>query len=270
MEHAVPHIFFSYSSRDRPEVELFAQIVKKSHGLSYWIASNEILPGDSVIGKINEGLSISEVVVLWVTASSMRSVWVKTEWESALAQQSSQGSRRIIPIIAEGGIQVPTILADLARLNLSEGLEETASKLAKRVRYGCVGDSNVFFRVLRPPFGTNCKAFWVSPGFSEELAKLWTGKTGSIDPHDYEYKFQGTTSAPAGSVVKLDIQVEGTGGVLWPQPGGEVSQGGVWEATGYLRHGRMHNTTLVFTVYAPGTIAGGALPLVKRAFRIEP
>lgn len=269
VEGKVPHVFFSYSSRDRSQVERFARILQKDHGLSYWIDTNEILAGDSLIGKINEGLSVSEVVVLWVTARSVRSNWVKIEWESTLARQTALGLHRIVPIVAEDGIELPIVLADVARLNLCTlGVDEAARKLAERVTYGYVGRSGVFFWVLQPSFGTNCKAFWASPEFREELAKLWTGKTGNNDPLDYECRFRGITNAPAESIVKLDIHVEGVGR-LWPQPGGLVLQNGTWEATGYLRYGRMQVTSLVFTLYGPGTAGCGSLPLVKRTFRIE-
>lgn len=266
----MPHVFFSYSSWDRSQVEPFARVLEREHGLSCWIDTNEILPGDSVIGKINEGLSVSEVVVLWATEKSMRSNWVRLEWESTLAHQTSMGLHRIIPIVAEDGIELPFVLANVSRLNLCKlGVDETARRLAERVTYGYVGRSNVFFRVLQPPFGTNCKAFWSSPEFREELAKLWTGKTGSNDSLDYEYKFRGITNAPVGSIVKLDIVVQGTGGKPWPQPGGRVLPDGSWEATGYLRQGRMQVTALVFALYGPEAAGGGGLPLAKRAFRIE-
>ncbi|HEY6154691.1 MAG TPA: toll/interleukin-1 receptor domain-containing protein [Candidatus Udaeobacter sp.] len=265
----MPHIFFSYSSKDHADVQNFAEAIYHEHNLSYWIDTDNILAGNSVVGKVNEGLECSEVVVLWVTSHSLNSNWVKAEWEPVLADQTTRGTSRIIPIVAAEGLEVPFVLRHIARLDLpSLGRSEVMQKLADRVTYGYEGVSDVFFRINRPLFGANCKAFWSDRHFCEDLKQLWTGRVGSGHELDYEYRFEGTTTAPAGSKISLDIQVEGSDNRSWPQIGGSVQRDGAWQAFCYLRFGVIQDTRLVFTTY-PQTAGGLAgVPLVKRVFRI--
>jgi hypothetical protein len=263
----MPHIFFSYSSMDSATVHQFANRIKEDCGLSYWIDTENILPGDSLVGKINQGLEVSEVVVLWVTSNALNSAWVKAEWESVLADQISQRTARIVPVVAEPNLILPALLVNIKRLDVySSELSDVARELSERVKYGYEGGThNIFFRVNKPFFGTNCKAFWNDRRFRKELERLWTGKVGSNHELDYEYKFEGATGAPAGAIVKIEIQVEGTGTKLWPEAGGAVDENGTWTAICYLRRNTIQKTKIIFTVYPPGT---GASPLVKRSFTI--
>lgn len=262
----MPHIFFSYSSKDSAAVHHFAKDIKRDYKLSYWIDTENILAGDSIVGKIDQGLEVSEFVVLWTTSNSLQSKWVNLEWESVLADQTFRGISRIIPIVAEKDLELRPSLLRLKSLDIRDGWCEVKRQLAERVMYGYEGSYDVFFRVNKPPFGTNCKAFWNDHSFRKELEQIRTGKIGSNHELDYEYKFEGTTGALAGAIVKLEIEVEGTGTKLWPQVGGAVHKNGTWSAICYLRPDIMQQTSIIFTVYPPGH---GASPLVKRTFTIE-
>lgn len=263
----MPHIFFSYSSMDSETVHQFAEDIKRDYKLSYWIDTENILSGDSIVGKIDQGLEVSEVVVLWMTSNSLRSRWVNIEWESVLADQIYRGISRIIPIVAEKDLELRPLLQGLKRLDiLCLGQSEVKRLLAERVHCGYEGSNDVFFRVNKPPFGTNCKAFWNDLSFRKELEQIRTGKIGSNHELDYEYKFEGTTGALSGAIVKLEIQVEGTDTKFWPQVGGSVDEKGTWSAICYLRSDSLQRTSIIFTVYSPGRMAN---PLVKRIFTIE-
>jgi len=175
--------------------------------------------------------------------------------------------------MAEENLILPPLLVNLKGLDISSPklpeskLSDVVRKLCERVKYGYEkGPHNVFFRVNKPLFGTNCKAFWNDWSFTKELERLRTGKVGSNHELDYEYKFEGATGAPAGAIVKLEIQVEGTGAKLWSHAGGAVDKNGTWTAICYLRSDIRQQTNLIFTVYSPGK---GANPLVKRMFTIE-
>ncbi|HYT43935.1 MAG TPA: toll/interleukin-1 receptor domain-containing protein, partial [Methylomirabilota bacterium] len=48
-------VFISYSSKDQPIIERLAQDLKAA-GISYWVDSEQITFGDSITGKIEEGL----------------------------------------------------------------------------------------------------------------------------------------------------------------------------------------------------------------------
>lgn len=263
----MPHIFISYSSENRSQVLQFALEMKEDYKLSYWIDCENILPGDRIVGKINQGLQVSEYVVLWLTRDSLNSEWVGMEWESVLSHQIVSKNSRIIPIIAEKDLSIPPLLTGLYLLDIPlEGWSAVKQKLAERIRYGYDGIYDVFFRIEKPGFPSNCMAFWHDPKFQKELEQCRTGKTGDNHDSDYEYKFNGTTLASVDSTVKMDIQVEGTGTKLWPQFGGKVNVNGTWSALCYLRADTFQKTTFIFSVYEKG---GGAKLLAKRIFTIQ-
>lgn len=265
----MPHIFFSYSSHDHADVQDFAEAIHRHHRLSYWLDTENILPGDSIVGKIEQGLEVSEVVVLWITSHSLASNWVKSEWEAVLADQTARGIPRIMPVVAAEGVELPNVLRHIARLDLANlGRSEVMKQLADRVTYGYEVVSDIFFRISSPSFGTNCAAFWSDRRFCEELKQVRTGNVGCGHGKDYEYRFEGTTSAPYGSKVSLDVQVEGSENRLWPQSGGKVDHDGTWQASCYIREGIIQNTRLIFSVYPPAGAGVAGVPLVRRCFKI--
>ena len=75
-------IFLSHTSADKPFVRKLAADLR-NNGHTVWIDEAEINIGDSLIGKIREGLDSVDYVAVVLSKASIQSEWVKKELEIA-------------------------------------------------------------------------------------------------------------------------------------------------------------------------------------------
>jgi hypothetical protein len=71
-------IFLSHSSKDKRDVRHLAEDLK-GMGLDVWLDEWEILVGDRVTQKIQEGLKNTRYLAVWLTRHAVESGWVETE-----------------------------------------------------------------------------------------------------------------------------------------------------------------------------------------------
>lgn len=57
-------------------------------GISCWIDEAQILPGESIVGKINDGLRSSRIVLVIITDAFVERNWPEKELNSALSRES--------------------------------------------------------------------------------------------------------------------------------------------------------------------------------------
>lgn len=132
-------IFISYNHNDE---EIVDQIVKrldiefgrKNIFYDKW----SIQPGDSIIGKMNEGIEKADVFFYFLSSNSLKSKMVSREWQSALMQSINE-NLKFIPIRIED-CQVPSIMKDILFIDLFNiGILETIEKMKI-----CINESNEY------------------------------------------------------------------------------------------------------------------------------
>ena len=110
------HLFLSHNHRDKDvATPLAAQL--RLVGVDVWLDDWEIKPGDSIIGKVNEALSLVDTVVLLWSKNSAGSRWVDSEMAAAIDRRHSDGSVRIIPVRLDE-TELPPLLRPLKWLEL--------------------------------------------------------------------------------------------------------------------------------------------------------
>jgi hypothetical protein len=78
-----PRVFMCHATQDKPEVEWVANhILSLRPELEFWIDNWSMVPGDSIVRKIDEGLSAADRLVVFLTPSSVTSSWVRNELEA--------------------------------------------------------------------------------------------------------------------------------------------------------------------------------------------
>ena len=90
-------VFLSHSAEDKATVRKLAQRLKID-GLRVWFDEWEIQPGDNILGKIDEGLDQSRVLVLAMSKHAFGSDWVTLERHTALFRDPANRQRRFIPL----------------------------------------------------------------------------------------------------------------------------------------------------------------------------
>jgi hypothetical protein len=101
--------FISHSSIDKPFVERLATDLRTREGIDAWLDKWEILPGDSIPAKLEEGLSSASVFLLVLSPESVNSQWVSYERQTWLTEQIDEEvranqesripNRRLIPVL---------------------------------------------------------------------------------------------------------------------------------------------------------------------------
>jgi hypothetical protein len=125
------NIFISHRSTDTSQAEKLASDLRNA-GHWVWLDEWVIGLGDSITGKMNEGLSGSAYVVLCLSSSSVTSPWMSREWLSALARQLNGQNVKLLPVRLSGG-DIPPIIADLKYADAVKDYQVALAELLKAV-----------------------------------------------------------------------------------------------------------------------------------------
>lgn len=110
-------IFLSYSHSDEGIVAPIAEAFRKVFGqANVFFDRWAIQPGDSIIGKMDEGLSQCQYFFFFLSQSSLNSKMVELEWQNALVK-SIRGNAKFIPVKIDDCL-IPTILIQNLYINL--------------------------------------------------------------------------------------------------------------------------------------------------------
>jgi hypothetical protein len=114
-----PNIFLSYNHNDEKSVSLIAQRFADVFGKDHVFFDKwSMRPGDSIIGKMNDGLTNCTHFIFFISKNSVSSEMVSLEWKAALLKKSKQ-QLTFIPIRLDQS-EVPTILKDTVYLDATK------------------------------------------------------------------------------------------------------------------------------------------------------
>lgn len=142
---SAPRVFISHKSTDKPWTERLARSLRE-RGIDSWLDKWEIQPGDSILGKIREGISDSEFMVLVLTPDSVAQSarWVAEEWQSFRTRQLGGAECKLLTVLLRD-TEIPPILNNIMYVDFrSEHRYNPGVEALCRVIFG---ESN------RPPLG---------------------------------------------------------------------------------------------------------------------
>jgi hypothetical protein len=126
------HVFISHrKSDDGPAARLAEDISRAGHLV--WFDVWEIEPGDSVLGRMDEGLEAADYVVLCYSPAGVAAPYIEREWMPALDRQLRGHPVKILPAVLRGGLP-PAILADLKAADLAADWDEGVRQLLRAIR----------------------------------------------------------------------------------------------------------------------------------------
>ncbi len=99
MSKTIRDIFICHAAEDKDDivrlmVEAFIQA-----GISCWYDEAEIHWGDSITQKVNEGMAMSQYVVVVLSASFGKKNWPQRELNAILNQEASTGEVKLLPLL---------------------------------------------------------------------------------------------------------------------------------------------------------------------------
>ena len=126
-------VFLSHSSFDK-EIVVSVALDLKEKGIDTWLDAFDILPGESIIDKINIGLNECDYILVFISKNSNASNWVKKEWETILWDEINSNKVKVIPIKLDDS-EVPKILQTKKYIDFSKdyriGIYELISALER-------------------------------------------------------------------------------------------------------------------------------------------
>ena len=141
-------VFISHASDDKDRfVRGFATKLRTDHGIDAWLDEWEITPGDSLVGKIFNGIENAEVVIIVLSRFStdeLKKPWVREELEVGIVRRIQDGIK-IIPVLIDDCI-VPTALKALLYQEIKD-LENYDVELERIV-------AAILNRLKKPPLGS--------------------------------------------------------------------------------------------------------------------
>jgi hypothetical protein len=129
-------LFVCHASEDAAFVESLVQALD-SRALYAWYDRREIVVGDSIVDKINEGLAEARYLVVVLSRRSVEKPWVKRELNATVMRQLNAAEIKVLPALLED-CKIPPLLADIRyadfRSSFDLGLSELLSALRGAAR----------------------------------------------------------------------------------------------------------------------------------------
>lgn len=120
MSDVHPKVFISHASEDKERFVFDFGKKLRSKGVDAWVDKWEMHPGDSLVNKIfEEGIGQSDVVIIVLSENSISKKWVMEELNSATLRRIEEDVR-IIPVIINDFVTVPTSLNHLLRVRITD------------------------------------------------------------------------------------------------------------------------------------------------------
>jgi hypothetical protein len=127
-------VFVSHASKDKQIASRVAMGLK-AFDYNAWYDDWELLPGDSIVERIETAISQTDVLLVLLSSSSVASKWVRRELSAGLARQLSGKGVLVIPVVVED-CEIPELLADTKYVDLrgdfERGFRHLADALAAR------------------------------------------------------------------------------------------------------------------------------------------
>lgn len=124
-------IFLSHAHADRSIVQQIYHELRKAD-VPCWLDEAEILPGESIMGKVEEAIDDMDYLGVVLSRTSVNSSWVQAELRMAMTEELKEARVRVIGLVIDD-CRVPGFLRDKLyidlRTNLIEGVHQLVSFL---------------------------------------------------------------------------------------------------------------------------------------------
>ncbi|MBD3338626.1 MAG: TIR domain-containing protein, partial [Candidatus Lokiarchaeota archaeon] len=133
-------IFLSHSSKDKNFVEELANKLT-NEGYSVWYDDWEIKIGDSIVKKINEGISESNFLIIVFSKNSVNSKWVQEELNAATFKNVESIGAFLLPILIDE-CEIPSLLLDKKYADFSKNYDIAYRQLIEAINHNTIISEN--------------------------------------------------------------------------------------------------------------------------------
>jgi len=123
----VGKVFLSHASKDKPFVDRLANDLA-THSIPVWYDKFDLKIGESVPGKINEGIADAQYFAIVLSPAAISSKWVIEELNAGLMKQVANDGTFLLPILLED-CTIPPLLAHRKFADFRNGYDEALKEL---------------------------------------------------------------------------------------------------------------------------------------------
>jgi hypothetical protein len=168
------NVFISHASADKRKYiyPLTEALVRRQ--VTFWLDDVKIEWGDSVVGKVNQGLRTSQYALLCLSQAFLQRPWPEAEMGAVLSLQNSSGGKRVLPLILNSKDAVLLhypLIAGLAYREFHDA-DEVASDIAKLTRSSQTGSEELLVTVEGVHTGKLCRLKAPKRASIQWLAKM--------------------------------------------------------------------------------------------------
>lgn len=125
-------VFLCHASEDKEEYAkpLYDELIR--NGISVWYDEGEILWGDSITDKIQEGIKLSRFAIIYFSKNFLRKNWANSEFRNLYQRQQTEGRKIILPLILDSKEEVLErypLIKDIAYEEWDKGIPYLVSQI---------------------------------------------------------------------------------------------------------------------------------------------
>lgn len=130
--HELPKLFICHATEDGGFVNRLVKQLDR-HALHIWYDKREIIVGDSIVSRINEGLSETDFLLAVLSLQSIEKPWVKREISSTLMRQLGDKGVTILPVLLDD-CNLPELLVDIKYADFRKSFDIGFRELVTSIR----------------------------------------------------------------------------------------------------------------------------------------
>lgn len=125
-------VFISYSSKDKQLARKIAIDLRRV-GIDVWLDEWEIVVGQPIVQRVQEGLEGSQFVAVLLTKHSIKSGWVEKEWQSKIGEEAKHKRAVVLPLKADN-CEIPLLLRDKKYADFARDYDSAMWDLISAIR----------------------------------------------------------------------------------------------------------------------------------------
>ena len=132
-------VFLCHAGEDKLSVVEPLRAALKAAGISSWYDRDELVLGDNLLAKVQEGIRISRFVVVVLSKHSAGKPWPEAELNAALGIETSSGKVKVLPVLCGSDAERAEILgryplvASKLHIAFDDGVERVVGAIRARL-----------------------------------------------------------------------------------------------------------------------------------------
>lgn len=175
-----PSIFISYTHKDKERIIPLASYLGRL-GLKVWMDTKELVAGETIIEKVSDAISKSDLYLVCLSPTSLSSQWVNHELNVALTLETTKGRPKVLPIMVAKS-ELPAMLSGRVYVDMTGSLNQAKQNLKRAIETHL--EQKAMEQIKKAPTDRQIVISSVRLMLQEETAKCYGGFVHDFNKED--------------------------------------------------------------------------------------